>query len=128
MDAADGHAQLFTKGGKEIHPLLLGVQQGQADRRLRQLEGQAGEARPGAHVDQPRIPEIGKAQQAQTVQKMAAGRFLLPHDGGQVHDPVGLAEEGIIGFKALQRRGAQFQAPFRRAGEQHFTQAHVFSL
>ena len=69
-----------------------------------------------------------KTQEAQAVQEMAAGGLLLPHDGGQVHDPVGLVQEGIVCFKALRRFGRQRQAPFRRAGEQRFTQAHFSSL
>ena len=126
MDAPDLHPQLFAEGGEKIDPLLLGVQQRQGDAGLRQQQGQPGKAGSGAYVNNPGPAEVREAQQAQAVQKMTARRLLRPLDGGQVHDPVHFAEEGIIGFKALQRRGAQFQAPFRRAGSEHLTQAHAF--
>ena len=72
----------------------LAVQQGELKAGLQDAQGQAGEARAGAHVDEPLAPEVlPQGEQGGGVQKVQVGHLVGLGDGGEVHDLVLLCEK-----------------------------------
>ena len=80
--------QVFADLPEEVHPLALGVQQGQLNGGLQDFQGKAREARPGPHVHHPFPPEVRQGQQGGAVQEVEPCRFGGVRDGGEVHDLV----------------------------------------
>ena len=105
-------AQGIAHRGKPIHPLAQAVQQGELKAGLQDAQGQAGEARAGAHVDEPLAPEVlPQGEQGGGVQKVQVGHLVGLGDGGEVHDLVLLQQQTAVlsqpGRCAVGRREAQ---------------------
>ena len=69
-----------------VHALTQGVQEGQLNGRLQDLQHQAGEAPAGAHVDDLLSPKDLGGQEGGAVQKVEGDHIGGVGDGGQVHD------------------------------------------
>ena len=109
-------AQLPTGVFQEVDALIQTVQQGQLHGGAGDLQGKAGEAGAGAHVNDLLAGKIRQAQQGPTVQKMEAGHILLAGDGRQVHDLVHLLQIFIIDAVARQGLGIRHQGKGLKAG------------
>ena len=77
----------------------------------------------------PEIEYVKKVEQerGKAVPEMPDGRLLLPGHGGEVHDPVPLLQQVIIGPEPLQRTLGQSHPQGFRAGRQGILQGPHFA-
>ena len=100
--------QVFADLPEEVHPLALGVQQGQLNGGLQDFQGKAREARPGPHVHHGFPPEVRQGQQGGAVQEVEPGHPGGVRDGGEVHHLIFLRQKARVprqGRDALRGEG-----------------------
>ena len=92
-----GQSQLGGDLIQPVHPLVQAVQQGHIQLGQQNLQGQAGKARPGAHVQQGAgAGQVGAGEQGGAVQHVQPGHPRLIPDGGEVHHLVFFQQQAAI--------------------------------